>query len=59
MDNVDRYAIQYLLFLFSEAERMKVIDSGIYKSFLNDRLDELEEITGVKIERTTNETLAN
>lgn len=59
MDNVDRYAIQYLLFLFSEAERMKVIDSGIYKAFLNERLDELEEITGVKIERTTNETLAN
>lgn len=58
MDNVDLYAIHYLLFLFSEAERMKVIDSGIYKAFLNERLDELEEITGVKIERITNETLA-
>lgn len=49
----------YLLFLFSEAERMKVINSGDYRTFLSECLDELEKTTGVKIERTTNETLAN
>lgn len=49
----------YLLFLFSEAEKMQVINSGDYRAFLSDRLDELEEITSIKIERTTNETLAN
>jgi len=49
----------YLLFLFSEAEKMQVINSGAYRAFLSDRLDELEEITSIKIERATNETLAN
>lgn len=49
----------YLLFLFSEAEKMKVINSNEYRAFLSERLDELEVITGIKIERTTNETLAN
>lgn len=49
----------YLLFLFSEAERMKVINSDGYRTFLSECLDELEALTGVKIERTTNETLAN
>ena len=46
----------YLLFLFSEAERMKVINSDEYRTFLNERLDELETLTDAKIERTTNET---
>jgi len=59
MDKITLYTKYYLLFLFSEAERMKVIDSGIYRAFLNERLDELEEISGVKIKRTTNEILAN
>lgn len=51
--------VLYLLFLFSEAERMKVINSDEYRTFLSECLDELETSTGVKIERTTNETLAN
>lgn len=55
---MDNYAL-YLLFLFSEAERMKVINSDEYRTFLSECLDELETSTGVKIERTTNETLAN
>lgn len=46
----------YLLFLFSEAEKMQVINSDEYRKFLNDRLDELETLTGVKIERVTNES---
>ena len=59
MDKVGMDTRLYLLFLFSEAEKMKVIDSGEYRTFLNERLDELETLTGVKIERMTNETLAN
>ena len=55
MDNTSLY----LLFLFSEAERMKVINSDEYRTFLNERLDELETLTDVEIKRTTNETLAN
>ena len=46
----------YLLFLFSEAERMKVINSDEYRTFLNERLDELEILTDVKIKRMTNES---
>lgn len=46
----------YLLFLFSEAERMKVINSDEYRTFLNERLDELETLTDVEIKRTTNES---
>lgn len=46
----------YILFLFSEAERMQVINSDEYRKFLNDRLDDLEELADVKIERMTNES---
>jgi len=53
MDKVAFDTRHYLLFLFSEAERMNVINSDAYRAFLSERLDELEEISGVKIKRTT------
>lgn len=46
----------YLLFLFSEANKMSVISEGEYRTFLNECLDELEVLTGVKIERASNES---